>query len=88
MTNKGKIIIKQKGITLDRANSHIFTFDNVRKIVLENETLKSERRYQFTWNKTTKDIETKYVSRSASSTIDSKRILLDNYDTLPMGYKL
>ena len=88
MTNKGKIIIKQKGITLDRANSNIFTFDNVRKIVLENETLTSEKRYQFTWNKTTKDIETKYVSRSASSTIDSKRILLDNYDTLPMGYKL
>ena len=57
-------------------------------MVLENETLKSESRYQFTWNKTTKDIETKYVSRSASSTIDSKRIILDNYDTLPFGFKL
>ena len=88
MTNKGKVVIKQKGITLDRANSNVFTFDNVRKIVLENKILESEKRYQFTWNKTTKDIETKYVSRSVQSTLDSKRIVLDNYDTRPFGYEL
>ena len=58
MTNKGKTVIKQKGITLDRANSNVFTFDNVKKIVLENKILESEKRYQFTWNKLTKDIET------------------------------
>ncbi len=29
-TNKGKIVIKQKGITLDRANSNLFTFEKVR----------------------------------------------------------
>jgi hypothetical protein len=33
-TNKGKITIKQKGITLDRANSNVFTFDNVRNTIL------------------------------------------------------
>ena len=65
----------------------MFTFDNVRKIVLENKTLESEKRYQFTWNKSTKDIETKYVSRSVHSTLDSKRIVLDNYDTRPFGYE-
>ena len=88
MTNKGKTVIKQKGITLDRANSNVFTFDNIRKIVLENKILESEKRYQFTWNKLTKDIETKYVSRSVKSTMDSKRIILDNYDSIPFGYEL
>ena len=34
-TNKGKVVIKQKGITLDRANSNVFTFDSVRKMGLE-----------------------------------------------------
>ena len=33
ITNKGKTVIKQKGITLDRATANIFTFDNVRKMV-------------------------------------------------------
>ena len=88
MTNKGKVVIKQKGITLDRPNSNVFTFDNVREIVLENKTLESEKRYQFAWNNSTKDIETKYVSRSVKSTMDSKRIILDNYDSLPFGYEL
>ena len=37
-TNKGKIVIKQKGITLDAANSRIFTFERVRDIVLKGET--------------------------------------------------
>ena len=38
-TNKGKLVIKQKGITLDRATSNIFTFENVRNSVLKNEKL-------------------------------------------------
>ncbi len=29
-TNKGKIVIKQKGITLDRANNEIFNFDTMK----------------------------------------------------------
>ena len=87
-TNKGKTVIKQKGITLDRATSNIFTFDNFKKMVLDNGTLKSPERYSFAWNKTTKDIETKYISRTIKTTMDSKRIVLDNYDTVPFGYKL
>jgi hypothetical protein len=86
-TNKGKITIKQKGITLDRANSNVFTFENVRNVSLKNVSLESQKRYQFTWNKTTKDIETKYLSRTVNSTINTKRILLENYDTLPFGYE-
>ena len=108
VTNKGKIVIKQKGITLDRCNSNIFTFENVKNIVLNNLpldeegepdklfkvnevtnklSLESEKIYQFTWNPKTKDIETRYVSRSVQSTIDSKRTILSNFDTLPFGYE-
>ena len=87
-TNKGKIVIKQKGITLDRANSNVFTFENVKKVTLNNKPLKSEERHQFTWNKTSKDVETKYISRTVNSTIDSKRTSLENYETLPYGYKI
>ena len=36
VTNKGKIVIKQTGITLDRCNSNIFTFENVKNIGLNN----------------------------------------------------
>jgi hypothetical protein len=62
MTNKGKTVIKQKGITLDRANSNIFTFDNVKEVTLKNLKIESEKRYQFTLNSRTKDIETKSIA--------------------------
>ena len=86
-TSKGKTVIKQKGITLDRVNSNIFTFENVRDMVLENDTLESAKRFQFVWN-TNKQIETRYISRSAKQTTDTKRILLSNHFTMPFGYEL
>ena len=46
-----------------------------------------KKRYQFTWNPKTKDIETRYVSRSVQSTIDSKRTMLSKYDSTPFGYE-
>ena len=87
VTNKGKIVVKQKGITLDKANSNIFTFEKVKDVVLNGDVLTSEKRYQFVWNQTTKDVETRYISRSVKSTLDSKRELVPiTYDTLPFGY--
>jgi hypothetical protein len=85
-TSKGKIIIKQKGITLDSANSKIFTFETVKDVVLKGAKVESEKRFQFTWNNKTKDIETKYISRTVRSTTDTKRSVLGNHDTLPFGY--
>ena len=82
-----KVEIKQKGITLDYANSNIFTFDTVKEAVLNNTTITSEKRYQFSWNTKTKDIETKYMSRTFEGTIDSKRNVLPNNDTLPFGHQ-
>ena len=60
----------------------------MKDITLKKLKIESEKRYQFTWNKSTKDIETKYVSRSVKSTMDSKIIILDNYDSIPFGYEL
>ena len=68
--NVDKVVIKQKGITLDRANSTKFTFDTVRDMVLNNTIIESEKRFQFVWNQSTKDIETRYISRSVRSTFD------------------
>jgi hypothetical protein len=85
-TKKGHIEIKMKGITLDRANANIFTFERIRDMVLKEVKLKSEKRHQFKWNKN-KDIETRHISRTTQSTLNSKRIVLDNYDTLPFGYE-
>ena len=87
-TNKGKIVIKQKGITLDSANSKLFTFETVKDVVLKGVKVESEKRFQFTWNNKTKDIETKYISRTVRATTDTKRVVLGNYDTFPFGYSL
>ena len=86
-TNKGKIVVKQKGITLDKANSKIFTFEMVRDIVLNDIKVESEKRFQFGWNNKSKDIETKYVSRTVRQTVNTKREVLPNYDTLPIGHQ-
>ena len=86
MTNTGKIVIRQKGITLDRANSNIFTFENIKKMVLENVKLESEERLQFIWNEKTKDIYTREISRKAKQTIETQRTSLTDYFTIPFGY--
>ena len=43
VTNNDKIVVKQKGITLDRANSNLFTFDKVKEMVLDGGELQSEK---------------------------------------------
>ena len=55
-------------------------------MVLKEAKLKSEKRHQFIWNKN-KDIETRHIDRTTQSTLNSKRIVLDNHDTLPFGYE-
>jgi hypothetical protein len=87
ITNKGKIQIRMKGITLDRATSDIFTFERIRKMVLENDTLESAERFQFIWN-SNREIETRPIKRKVRNTMDSKRIVLDNHFTLPFGYEI
>ena len=57
-TNTGKTVIKQKGITMDVANSKIITFETMRDMVLNNTSIKSEDRYTFRWDAKSKDVVT------------------------------
>ena len=84
--NTGKVVIKLKGITLDVANSNIFTFERFKKMVLEGGTIESASRYQFGYCNSSKQIFTRYVARTATSTLDSKRTLLENGDTRRFGF--
>ena len=49
--------------------------------------LETSKRYQFRWDNNTKDIITKYISRSVRATIGEKR-QIEGYNTLPFGYKV
>ena len=86
-TNLGNIVLKQKGITLDVANSNVFTFENVRDVVLKNITLTSVPRFSFRMVEKTKDIITVDLSRTARMTVDTKRNVHSDYSTTPYGYK-
>ena len=55
-------------------------------MVLNHSEIKSKERHQFKWDSNTKDIITKYISRSIKSTIKEKRTI-DGFDTLPFGYE-
>ena len=85
-TNKGKVVVRQKGITLDVANNSIFTFDAMRDMVLNQTTIESAERFQFKTDPKTKDIITKYIKISVKSTIGEKRVI-DGFDTLPFGFE-
>ena len=71
-TNKGKIVVKQKGITLDMANDEVVNFDTLRDMVLNGGTIKSKERFQFKWDTLTKDIITQNVSSNIKSTVKEK----------------
>jgi hypothetical protein len=85
-TNTGKTVIKQKGITMDAANSKIITFETMRAMVLNNTSIKSDKRYTFRWDVKSKDVITQFISRSIRSTVNSKRTIV-GYETLPFGYE-
>ena len=84
-TNKEKINIRQKGITLDVANNKIITFEAFKKMVLNSESIRTADRFQFKTLKN-KDIQTVFVSRAVRPTIGEKR-KISEYDTYPFGYE-
>jgi hypothetical protein len=86
-TNKGKMVIKQKGITMDVANSKILTFETLKELTLNDRSIDTAKRYQFSWDGKTKDVVTKFISRSVRSTLKEKRSI-DGYDTKPFGYRI
>jgi hypothetical protein len=87
--NTGRIVMRQKGITQDEANSKLINFEKMRDMVLNlgvegKDTLKSAERFSFSTN-AEKQVITKFISRSIRSTVDQKRSL-NGFDTLPFGY--
>ena len=85
-TAKGETVVKQKGITLDRANEKKVNFETLRDMVLNHTPIQSEKRFQFKWETETKNIVTKYVSRSVRSTLKEKRTVI-GYDSVPLGFE-
>ena len=60
---------------MDVANSKIITFETLRGMVLNTTSIKSEDRYAFKWDSKTKDVVTKFLSRSIRSTVSPKELL-------------
>ena len=55
-------------------------------MVLESEIIETEARFQFFWDRETKEIKTIEMSRKIHSTIHTKRNV-DGMDTKPHGYQ-
>ena len=82
----GKTKIVQKGITLDHANSGVFTFEAFKQMVLEGKFIESVPRGTFKTDNKSRSICTKNLQRNVKLTIESKRAASDEYDTIPFGY--
>ena len=84
-TAKDKVVIKQKGVTLDKANDDVVTFDSMKDMILNSKPIQTQKRFQFRWETCSKDIVTHYISKSIKSTLKEKR-QLDGYDSKPFGF--
>ena len=73
ITNKGKTVVKQKGITLDRANDKKFKFENMKKAVFENSYIDRVPRFMFSCGTATKYSKTVYVARRVRTTANEKK---------------
>ena len=71
---------------MDKTNSDILSFDAMKEMVLNDKTIHTAERYQFKWDGVTKDIVTKFISRSIHSTMSEKRTI-NGYDSVPYGYE-
>jgi hypothetical protein len=84
-TKEGKIAMAMKGITLDVNNCKAVNFDKVKSMVLDNEPIGTQARFQFVWDREAKQIKTIEMSRKIQSTIHTKRNVV-GMDTVPYGF--
>ncbi len=97
-THNCKIVVKQKGITLDHSNETRVNFETVKQMVLNQQVMNGQTlardpiskiesipRFTFRWDAVTKDIVTKHKGRSVRSTIGKKR-KIDGFDIAPFGF--
>ena len=54
-------------------------------MIVKNEVIETDKRFQFVWDQETKQIRTIYMSRKIQTTLHTK-ILVDSIDTKPYGY--
>ena len=87
LTNKGKIEVKTKGVTLDITNAKLVNLESLRAMVLEDARITTADRYQFRDNHQNKTIETRYSNKSIRCTVGEKRMIIGT-DTFPLGFKL
>jgi len=76
------MVLNHKVKELTEQKDSLFKWDEKNKSIC----IETSKRYQFRWDDNTKDIVTKYISRSVRATIGEKRDI-DGYNTFPFGYE-
>jgi G:T-mismatch repair DNA endonuclease (very short patch repair protein) len=76
-TKKGKVVVKQKGITLDRANDNVVNFDTMRNMVLYDAMLEKDPQYEYVLDNRKNTKQVKVVAR-----IESEKRFQFKWDTL------
>ena len=85
-TNKGHKTCKVKGFTLNYTNCRIINQSTMSEVVEgQLESIKTTRKNAITRNVLTKELVNKDQTKTFKCGYD-KRIVQDNYDTLPYGY--
>ena len=85
-TASGKVVLKQKGITLDKANDSVVSFDSMVDMVLNDKRIQTIPRTIFKWETGSKNIVNTQISKSIKSTVNEKRTV-DGHDTKPFGWQ-
>ena len=74
-TANGKVVIKQKGVTLDKANDDVVHFDSMKDMILNNKPIQTQKRFQFRWDTCSKDIVTQYISKKHQINVKRKKTI-------------
>ncbi len=84
-TNKGKVVIKQKGITMDVANTDVINLKIMKDMVLSQGPWNPQKHLHLQQTLTLEMLWRNSLDRSIRSTVKEKRTVF-GYDTLPFGY--
>ena len=81
----GESVLKIKGITLTEINSKVINYEGLRKVLFEQERLKTPFKTQFVRDKYNGRIFNRKQVKSLRL-VFTKRKLLSDFDTVPFGY--
>ena len=83
----GKENTKFKGVTINKKNSKFVNFESIKEIIFEGREIKLPPYELFVRDKVRGAIYNRPMRKSVKL-VYTKRILLENFDTLPYGYVL